>query len=124
MIYLDTHVLAWLHNKKEKSLSGTAIKLIDENLLFISPFVQFELQYLYEIGRIKVPSQQIIEDLTPGLGLEVCDESFQDVLSIALNENWTRDPFNRIIVSQAKYSNSPLLTKDSSILKNYEFAIW
>jgi hypothetical protein len=31
----------------------------------------------------------------------MCDSSFPDIINIAVNEKWTPDPFDRIVVSLA-----------------------
>lgn len=41
-----------------------------------------------------------------------------------LDLSWTRDPFDRIIVAPASLNHNILVTKDQSILKNYENAKW
>ncbi len=42
----------------------------------------------------------------------------------SLQEKWTRDPFDRLIVSHAKLKSATLITKDPHILKNYIKAVW
>ncbi len=42
----------------------------------------------------------------------------------SLKEGWTRDPFDRLIVANAKAANASLVTKDERILKNYSRAVW
>jgi len=39
-------------------------------------------------------------------------------------KDWTRDPFDRIIVGNAAAENAVLITKDNSILEHYEHAVW
>jgi len=38
---------------------------------------------------------------------------------ISIDEKWTRDPFDRIIVSHSKLKDYTLITKDKNIKKNY-----
>ena len=42
----------------------------------------------------------------------------------AIEQTWTRDPFDRIIVAQSKLADAPLLTKDNTIRKQYKKAFW
>jgi PIN domain nuclease of toxin-antitoxin system len=124
MIYLDTHVVAWLYAGLTDHLSPQAIELIESNRLTISPVVQLELQYLQEIGRINADSALIIESLGYSVGLEICQIPFIQVVTESISQTWTRDPFDRLIVAQAKAGKKKLLTKDQTILKNYLQAIW
>ncbi|MCK5913822.1 MAG: PIN domain-containing protein [Desulfuromusa sp.] len=124
MIYLDTHVVAWLYAGLAEKISPKATKLINANPLYISPMVQLELEYLNEIGRISVGSAIIVETLSISVGLELCKLPFFQIITEAVTETWTRDPFDRIIVAHAKAQKAVLLTKDNSILKNYPLATW
>ena len=53
-----------------------------------------------------------------------CSMPFRDVAMEALQEKWTRDPFDRLIVANAKAAGAPLVTKDEHIRKHYRRAIW
>lgn len=124
MIYLDTHIVVWLYSGLKQKLSATARSLINQHDLYISPIVRLELQYLYEIQRVTVLPGVIIEDLELRLNLIICDRQFDQIISQSLNQHWTRDPFDRIIVSQAALQGSLLLTKNKNIRDNYPQAQW
>ena len=53
MIHLDTHVVVWLYQGDVKKLSQRAQQLIEDNDICISPMVMLEIEYLFEIKRIK-----------------------------------------------------------------------
>ncbi|MHB1949159.1 MAG: type II toxin-antitoxin system VapC family toxin [Gammaproteobacteria bacterium] len=124
MIYLDTHVVVWLYAGFIERLSSSAIQLIENNSLFISPIVELELTYLHEIKRITRKSHVIIHDLQTKIGLKICELSFEAVTNKAITQSWTRDPLDRIIVSHALCNEARLLTKDKTILKHCKLAIW
>ena len=124
MIYLDTHITVWLYSGDLERLSNLSKELINEHDLFISPIVILELQYLYEIKRITKKANDVIADLSNRIGLETCDKDFISIITKATNFKWTRDPFDRIIVSNAALGEDILVTKDPAILKNYRHAKW
>ena len=124
LIYLDTHVVAWLYAGRADLLSKRARTLIDAEELRISPAVILELQYLQEIGRLAVGAHAVVQSLAAQLGLQVCDLSFAAVIESAIEQSWTRDPFDRIIVGQATLGDSALLTKDRTIHRHYRKAAW
>ena len=64
MIYLDTHVVVWLYSGLTDKLTDIAKSLINDNEVYISAIVRLELQYLYEIKRIKDEPDMIISDPT------------------------------------------------------------
>lgn len=124
MIYLDTHVVVWLYAGKVENFSEQAKELINGHEVFISPVVRLELQYLFEIQRTTVEANEIVFDLSDRIGLKICDKSFNTIVSGALDFSWTRDPFDRIVVSNAAINHNILVTKDQNILENYEKAMW
>ncbi len=124
LIYLDTHVVAWVFAGRTDLLSPLAQSLIEGNELYISPIVGLELQYLFEIGRTSKPAEPVLDMLVRNIDLRICDLPFQEVARAAWNESWTRDPFDRIIVTQARLRGAPLLTRDASIRRRYAEALW
>ena len=124
MIHLDTHVLLWLYEKGEAALGKTGRRLVEQHPILVSPAVMLELEMLHEIGRMRVGATQVIESLNSTFGLQICDLPFQSTMVHALREGWTRDPFDRLIVANAKAAKAALVSKDQIILKNYSRAVW
>lgn len=124
MIYLDTHVVAWLYAGRTDLLSSRAAALIEDEELRISPVVTLELEYLRETGRLSVGGNTVVQSLSTQLGLQVCELAFAAVVESALDQHWTRDPFDRMIVGHAALAASTLLTKDRSIRRHYRQARW
>jgi PIN domain nuclease of toxin-antitoxin system len=52
------------------------------------------------------------------------DEPFGAVAAGAIEQRWTRDPFDRLIVAQAELAGAELVTKDQSIRTHYRGARW
>jgi PIN domain nuclease of toxin-antitoxin system len=124
LIYLDTHVVVWLYAGLTERFSEATQKLLNQEDLLISPMVQLELQYLYEINRVTVNSQGVITDLSQRIGLTICAKPFSAIIGQATEVTWTRDPFDRIIVGHANLNNNPLISKDQTILAHYPLARW
>lgn len=125
MIYLDTHVVVWLHAGAVERLSAAAVAAIEQTTdLRISPMVRLELQYLYEIGRVTQPPEPVLAGLAPRLGLRVCTTPFAAVVAAAETLGWTRDPFDRLIVAQAAVHGAALVTKDDVIARHYSAVVW
>lgn len=124
-LYLDTHILVWLYQDGTSRLTPQGIHAIDSaDQLLISPMVELELAYLHEISRINYSAATILDCLRRDIGLETCPQPFAAVIGAALALQWTRDPFDRIIVAQAAHRETPLLTADQHISKHYSAAIW
>jgi len=123
--YLDTHVLVWLGEGRVGSLSPKAKRLLESAELLLSPVALLELEYLFEIKRTKLHARDVLRKLDREIGLRVCDLPFPDVASAALDETWTRDPFDRMIVAQAKANGlAPLVSADEEIAAHYPRTVW
>ena len=124
MIYLDTHVLVRLYLGEVEGLSAGARSAIEANDLVASPAAVLELEFLHEIGRLRPAASKVVSALAQEVGLRVCELPFRVVVEHALKENWGRDPFDRLIVANAKARNAPLVTKDERIRRQYPRAVW
>ena len=124
MIYLDTHVVVWAYAGEISRFPTSVCARIEESDLLISPFVLLELKYLHEIERLTVEPGVIYENLASTIGLTVCDLPLMRIITEALPQTWTRDPFDRIITATATARNAVLLTKDEVILAHYPKAFW
>jgi PIN domain nuclease of toxin-antitoxin system len=124
VIYLDTHVVAWLYAGQVELLPPSVMLRLEAAELKISPMVSLELEYLHEIGRLSVPGVQVVRTLALQLGLVTCDLPFATVIEHALQQAWTRDPFDRIIVAHAVAAGKELVTKDRVIHQHCSLALW
>ena len=86
--------------------------------------MRLELEYLYEIDRVKEPAHVIVTDLADRIGLRVCEKDFNVIVSQAIKLSWTRDPFDRLIVANAALNDNTLISKDQNILEYYPHARW
>ena len=123
--YLDTHVAVWLHDGLVDRLSAAARREIEARDLLISPMVLLEFEYLRERKRIKPDPRELFAYLNATFGIGLCTVPFSAVALEALSVGWTADPFDRIIVAQAKANrDSSLISADAQIRRHYERAIW
>ena len=124
MIYLDTHIVVWLYAGLLEKFSQSIQTALNENEILISPIVRLELQYLYEIERVRESAQVIVPDLADRIGLKVCEKDFNVVISQAIKLKWTRDPFDRLIVANAALNENILISKDQNMLVHYPHTRW
>jgi PIN domain nuclease of toxin-antitoxin system len=123
-IYLDTHVVVWAYAGETERFPARVCEYIEQGDLLISPMVLLELQYLKEIGRLLVDPGVVYEGLASSIGLKVSDLGLMRVVTEAMIQPWTRDPFDSMITATARAANAVLLTKDQCILDHYEKACW
>ena len=106
-------------------LTLAAKEHIEKTDLLICPMVYLELEYLFEIKRVSQPAEEVYQYLHKTIGLSVCQFPIHTAVACAAMEKWTRDVFDRLIVSYAKANGeAPLITADRDMRDNYSRAIW
>jgi PIN domain nuclease of toxin-antitoxin system len=98
--------------------------LIDMHEPRVSPLASLELAYMHEIGRARDPVPMMLAALRKSLGLEVHDISLAELVQTAMDQTWTRDPFDRLIAAHAIAADVPLITADRTILEHLPLATW
>ena len=103
---LDTHAVIWFLNGDDK-LSVKSKELIEnqDNFKFDKGFKKF---------------LDLIEDN----GFEIIPISFDHALTVSTLDFIHRDPFDRLIISQALSDNLTIITKDKYIEKYDVKTIW
>ena len=108
-----------------KRITPKAQAVLDFATLLVSPIVLLELEYLYGIHRTNFRARDVQAKMSRDLSISVCDLPFGRVADAALDENWTRDPFDRLIVAQAKANGlTGLVTADERMREHYPMVIW
>lgn len=119
LVHLDTHVAILLYKGDVSRFSNKCIHLLEDNPLCISQIVRLEIKYLFEIGRIKQPPSEIIDKLQHEIGLVISPNNYENIIDNAIRVDFTRDPFDRIIVADADLNQSLLVSLDRHIQINY-----
>lgn len=124
VVHLDTDILIWLYEGRVERLSKAAKRAIEKKSPVTSAAAVYELEVLHELGRRASPAKRLIDTLANEIGLQVCNLPFRTIVEHALAEGWTREPWDRLIVGNAKAAGAPLVTADERILRHYARAIW
>ncbi len=123
--YLDTNVAVWISNGKLRNLSKEAARVVKTAQLFISPMAVLELEYLFDLGRTRFRSRETVRKLELEIGITICPLSFEQVADAALDEGWTTDPFDRLIVANAKANAfASLISADEKFAAHYPKTVW
>lgn len=123
--YLDTNVVVWLADGKLRKLSKDAERVIKQADLLVSPMVLLELEYMFDLRRIKLRSREVQLKIERELGVQICGLSFRNIAATAIDEGWTTDPFDRIIVANAKANGfASLISADEEFARHYTRTVW
>ena len=124
VVHLDTNILIWLYEGRAERLSKAARRAIEKGHPVASAAAVIELEILHEIGRRANSANRLVDALAKEIGLEICDLPFRMVVEHAIREGWTRQPWDRLIVANAKAAGAPLVTADERIQRHYPRAVW
>lgn len=126
MIHLDTHVVVWLYAGEHDRIPAGLRDRLEVEPVAVSPVVRLELAFLKEIGRLAHSPSTVLDELQRSLGLVADATSFVDVVAVAATDrlDFTRDPFDRLIASQAIAAHASLATKDARLREHVQVAVW
>ena len=112
MILLDTNALIWLHRHDERAAPlarGSA-------RLYVSPASLLELQFLWEVGRVRLKRSSTLKDVVHDDRWVIDDPPSATWFEEAASVGWTRDPFDRLLVAHARMRRWPLATSDQRVI--------
>lgn len=121
---LDTHSLIWFFSG-DNQLPKKVIKEIEnnKNTIFVSIASLWEIGIKESIGKIRIDGglSQLVDEIFNS-NFEILPISIDDILVISTLEFIHRDPFDRILISQALNEKCVLISKDEQI-KNYKISV-
>jgi PIN domain nuclease of toxin-antitoxin system len=113
---LDTHIFIWwLSDVKE--LSKEVIEIISDssNQIYVSSASIWEIAIKESLGKIKIDAN--LDNIIEENGFKELQISAKCANATKTLEPIHKDPFDRILISQAIKHNLILITKDKEILK-------
>ena len=114
-ILLDTHVVIWWYEDPLR-LKDEARKIIEDrqNVLFLSPIIIWEISIKQTLNKLRVPEGLIEKAIHDLIEIPITIKHTQALKKLSLIHN---DPFDRILIAQAKVENLCLMTRDKQIAK-------
>jgi PIN domain nuclease of toxin-antitoxin system len=112
---LDTHILLWWVTDP-KQIASKASKIIGdkENSIFISSASLWEMAIKKSLGRLTLPIN--IVEILQTEGFQMMPIGYEEALGISDLPQIHQDPFDRMLVMQAKLHNCVLITRDKNIM--------
>lgn len=122
-LLLDTHVLLWWLDEAERLSSKARNAIIEpDNLVYLSAVVVWECRIKQALGKLKLPPQ--FEEVLSAESFSTLDVTTAHAHGIAELPPLHRDPFDRMLVSQAHLERLTLVTADD-ILRSYPIStLW
>ena len=120
-LLLDTHAAIWFVTDN-KQLPKSSKQLIEnpENHCFISIATLWEMGIKYSLGKLKLKAElNKIFELFFDSGLILIPITPEHILTNTILPFLHRDPFDRLIIAQAKREGYTIISKDREF-ENYE----
>lgn len=116
MILLDTNAVLW-------ALAGNprATPLFAHGRsLRLSPVSLLEISFLVEVGRLELAPGRSVAEIAEDPRWKLDSPSSARLFAAAHNLEWTRDPFDRLLVAHARYRRWRLATGDRLLWERLE----
>ena len=112
-LLLDTHFLIWLVLESKRLAN---FPWLDRYRPWgVSPVSFLEIQFLAEVGRLSVRNPEFTSTVMKDRRFIIDDISLETLVGHALRLDWTRDPFDRLLVGHSLARRVALCTTDRAI---------
>lgn len=123
MKYLvDTHILLWYivgDRRINKTIQGKIDN--DSNILFLSNASLWEIAIKISIGKLRIKGDLAdLKDYLDKVGFVILNYDFEDLKMLQNLPFHHQDPFDRLIVAQAKTKSIEIITNDHQIHKYFD----
>ena len=126
-LLLDTHTFLWWDSHPDQ-LSETILELCHDpkNSLFLSVVSLWEMQIKSQLNKLelRLPLQQLFQEQYSQNGIMPLNVLPHHIFTVATLAQAHKDPFDRLLIAQAKTEKMILLSKDH-VFKDYDVdVIW
>jgi len=128
-ILLDTHVFIWAAGKSHQlKPSVRGLLQAPEEKIFLSSISAAEIAIKWSRGRLRLPKEpiQFISEVLAAANISQLAVTIRDACVLGDLPYHHKDPFDRILVAQAKTNGLRLMTADAT-LEKYDvdvIALW
>ena len=118
-LLLDTHVFLWLLAEPERLGQHLASVEGAGNDLLVSAASSWEIAIKVRLGRLSLPDdpKRYVPDRMRALGAEPLPVEHAHALAVADLPTLHRDPFDRVLVAQARHLELTIVTADADIAR-------
>ncbi|RYG66567.1 type II toxin-antitoxin system VapC family toxin [bacterium] len=124
-ILLDTHILIWWSDTPEL-LSSSARAFMEDrrNTLAISVVSIWEMQIKINLGKLstRLPLREMVSSQIAINGIQILHLDLPHIFELSNLPHHHRDPFDRLLIAQARVENMPILTADV-VFSSYDVSI-
>jgi PIN domain nuclease of toxin-antitoxin system len=116
-VLLDTHIFLWLQTEPERL--GPHLRLVEDprNERLLSAASSWEIAIKHRLGRLPLPEppQRYVPTRMRAIGASALAIEHSHALAVAELEPLHKDPFDRLLVAQARALDVAILTADPAV---------
>lgn len=119
---IDTHILLWYIVGDKRISSEVQAKIENEtNNIFLSNASLWEITIKVSIGKLKLKGNLIdLKNYLNEKGFKILEYDFEDLEALLKLPFHHQDPFDRVIIAQAKTKSLEIITNDSQVRKYFD----
>jgi PIN domain nuclease of toxin-antitoxin system len=120
-LLLDTHTFIWADLSPEKLSQSCRNLLLDrDNVLLLSLASVWEMQIKYQLGKLnlRLPLPDLIREQQEVNNIQLLSVELEHIWGLDNLENYHRDPFDRILISQSIVEDIPIVS-DNRLFDQY-----
>jgi PIN domain nuclease of toxin-antitoxin system len=112
-----THVFLWLQTAPERL--GPQLRLVQDTAtgLLVSAASSWEIAIKYRLGRLPLPEppEHYVPSRSRAVGAEPLAIGHAHALAVSTLPPLHRDPFDRLLIAQARHPGIPIMTADQQV---------
>ena len=122
MLLLDTHAFLWFESNDPKLPRNVMDAIQTEEKVYVSIATFWEIAIKNSMGKLKLGVP--INELMNQCGFEILPIKDNHLAQLTLLPWVHRDPFDRLLISQARAESLTLVTTDENIVKYEVKTLW
>lgn len=126
-LLLDTHTFLWLATDDPR-LSATAVEIASDtgNSLWLSTASAWEIAIKTSLGKLRLeqPIEEFVGDQVAAMSLQILEIQLQHLLAVGDLPFHHRDPFDRLLVAQARIERMQLVSRDPAFDAYFDRRVW
>ncbi len=123
----DTHALLFWNNKEfvSEEFVNFFDKHVQQGRLYISSISFWEIALLVKKDRIAISDVQAWKnEILNNTNIQLIEPSVSELIDSTLLPDYNKDPFDRLLISQANQNNLLIVTKDKEFHKYQVETFW
>jgi PIN domain nuclease of toxin-antitoxin system len=119
---IDTHILLWYITGNKRVNRDIQAKIEnDSNSIFLSNASLWEIAIKISIGKLKLKgSLNTLKNYLIEKGIIILEFDFEDLVALQTLPFHHQDPFDRLIIAQAKTKTLEIITNDPQVRKYFD----